>query len=199
MFPMDTKTLQIFALALLANDLPITSIVEDAASWQIDGVNIWLFRLKGFPGPTFANLPANSTSYCHWYHTGGLETVFGALATGTILPCCSDGLQLPSMIPLPGSLVEYGEKILRFHKSSYFKTVEICIPMGRMLMVFIFLEPFWAITLGYLELLRGWNSLRASKLAWLRARALTNVGALGQTTARFSLLALRVSMSCKAA
>ena len=75
------------------------------------------------------------------------------------------------MIPLPGSLVEYGEKILRFHKSSYFKTVEICIPMGRMLMVFIFLEPFWAITLGYLELLRGWNSLRASKLAWLRGKS----------------------------
>ena len=102
MFPMDTKTLQIFALALIANDLQISSIVEDAASWQIDGVNIWLFRPKGMPGPTFANTPTNSTSYYHWYHAGGLETVFGTLATGTILPCCSDGLQLPSMIPLPG-------------------------------------------------------------------------------------------------
>ena len=51
MFPMDTKTLQIFALALIANDLQINSIIEDAASWQIDGVNI--FRLKGMPGPTF--------------------------------------------------------------------------------------------------------------------------------------------------
>ena len=37
MFPMDTKTLQIFAL--VSNDLPINSIIEDAASWQIDGVN----------------------------------------------------------------------------------------------------------------------------------------------------------------
>ena len=62
MFPMDTKTLQIFALALIANDLQINSIIEDAASWQIDGVNIWLFRLKGMPSPTFANTPTNSTS-----------------------------------------------------------------------------------------------------------------------------------------
>ena len=100
MFPMDTKTLQIFALALIANDLQINSIIEDAASWQIDGVNI--FRLKGMPGPTFANTPTNSTSYYHWYHAGGIETVLGAFATGTILPCCSDGHQLPPMIPLPG-------------------------------------------------------------------------------------------------
>ena len=102
MFPMDTKTLQIFASVLIANGLQISSIVEDAASWQIDGVNIWLFRLKGMPGPTFANTPPHSTSYYHWYHVGGIETVFGAFATGTILPCCSDGLQLPPQIPLPG-------------------------------------------------------------------------------------------------
>ena len=88
--------------SLIANDLQISSIVEDGPSWQVDGANIWLFRLKGMPGPTFANTSANSASYYHWYHAGGIETVFGAFATGTILPCCSDGLQLPPMIPLPG-------------------------------------------------------------------------------------------------
>ena len=31
MFPMDTKTLQLFALALIANDLPISSVIEEAA------------------------------------------------------------------------------------------------------------------------------------------------------------------------
>ena len=102
MFPMESKTLQIFALAMMTNDPQISDIIEDAASWQIDGVNIWLFRLKGMPGPTFSGTSRDSASYYHWYHAGGLETVFGALATGTILPCCSDGLQLPSMIPLPG-------------------------------------------------------------------------------------------------
>ena len=126
MFPMDTKTLQIFALALIANDLPITSIVEDAASWQIDGVNIWLFRLKGFPGPTFANVPTNSTSYYHWYHTGGLETVFGAFATGTILPCCSDGLQLPSMIPLPGF---FGRVRRAYSQISQEQLLQVCRDM----------------------------------------------------------------------
>ena len=54
MFPMDSKTLQTFALAMMTNDLQISDIIEDAASWQIDGVNIWLFRLKGMPGPTFS-------------------------------------------------------------------------------------------------------------------------------------------------
>ena len=102
MFPMDTKTLQLFALALIANDLPISSVIEEAASWQIEGVNVWLFRMKGMPGPTFATVPLQNNSYYHWYHAGGLETVFGAFATGTILPCCSDGLQLPPQVPLPG-------------------------------------------------------------------------------------------------
>ena len=102
MFPMDVKTLQIFALATMTNDLQTSDVIEDAASWQIDGVNIWLFRLKGMPGPTFSGTPRDSISYYHWYHAGGLETVFGALATGAILPCCSDGLQLRPMIPLPG-------------------------------------------------------------------------------------------------
>ena len=139
---MDTKTLQIFALALISNDLPIDGIVEDAASWQTDGVNIWLFRLKGMSGPTFANTPTDSTSYYHWYHAGGIETVFGAFATGTILPCCSDGLQLPPMIPLPGFFAGYVEKIRRIRKSNCCKIAGICIPMERMRMVFIFLEPF---------------------------------------------------------
>ena len=78
MFPMDSKTLQIFALAMMTNDLQISDIIEDAASWQIDGVNIWLFRLKGMPGPTFSGTSRDSASYYHWYHAGGLETVFGA-------------------------------------------------------------------------------------------------------------------------
>ena len=102
MFPMDTKTLQIFALALIANDLSISSVIEEGASWQIEGVNVWLFRLKGMPGPNFATVPLQTNSYYHWYHAGGLETVFGAFATGTILPCCSDGFQLPPQLPLPG-------------------------------------------------------------------------------------------------
>ena len=102
MFVMDIKTLQTFALALIANNLQISSVIEDAASWQIEGVSVWLFRLKCMPGPTFADVPTQTNSYCHWYHAGGLETVFRAFATATILPCCSDGLQLPPQIPLPG-------------------------------------------------------------------------------------------------
>ena len=74
MFPMDFKTLQIFALAMMANDLQTSDVIGDAASWQIDGVKIWLFRQKGMPGPTFSETPRDSTSYYHWYHAGGLES-----------------------------------------------------------------------------------------------------------------------------
>ena len=96
------KNIADFALALVVNSLTPRTILEDAGSWQLDEVNIWLLRLNGMPGPTFGSVPTNTTSYYHWYHGCGLETVFGALSAGPILPSCADGLQLPTSIPLPG-------------------------------------------------------------------------------------------------
>ena len=102
--PMSPAVLRPFVTALMINQLPITEVVENGLSFQHDGVNLWIFRMKGLPGPTFSDNVSSDAKYYHWFHACTAATIMGLCRTCDLLPTCSDAIQLPTSIPLFGFL-----------------------------------------------------------------------------------------------
>ena len=59
--PMSPAVLRPFVTASMVNQLPISEVVENGLSFQRDVVNLWMFRMRGLPGPTCAdNVPSDA-------------------------------------------------------------------------------------------------------------------------------------------
>ena len=100
--PMSPAVLRPFVTALMVNQLPTSEVVENGFSYQRDGVNLWIFRMRGLPGPTFADNVPSDAKYYHWFHACTAATIMGICRTGYLLPTCNDGIQFPTTIPLFG-------------------------------------------------------------------------------------------------
>ena len=100
--PMSPAVLRPFVTALMVNQLPISEVVENGLSFQRDGGNLWMFRMRGLPGPTFADNVPSDAKYYHRFHACTAATIMGNCRTGYLLPTCTDGVQLPTNIPLFG-------------------------------------------------------------------------------------------------
>ena len=80
--PMSPAVLRPFVTALMVNQLPISEVVENGLSYQRDGVNLWVFRMRDLPGPTFADNVPSDAKYYHWFHACAAETIMGICRTG---------------------------------------------------------------------------------------------------------------------
>ena len=100
--PMSPAVLRPFVTALMVNQLPINEVIENALSYQRDGLNLWIFRMRRLPGPTFSDNVSTDAKYYHWFHACTAATIMGCCRTGYVLPTCNDGIQLPTSIPLFG-------------------------------------------------------------------------------------------------
>ena len=121
--PMSPAVLRPFVTALMVNQLPVTEVIENALSYQRDGLNLWIFRMKGLPGPTFSENVSPETKYYHWFHACTAATIMGLCRTGYMLPTCNDGTD-GTQLPTNSLLFGFFGKVCTMDPTEYEKLIQ---------------------------------------------------------------------------
>ena len=104
--PMSPAVLRPFVTALIINQLPISEVVENGLSFRRDGVNLWIFRIKGLPDPTFADNVSSDAKYYHWFHACTAATIMASLWEFVgLVTCCQLATMVSNFQPIFRCLV----------------------------------------------------------------------------------------------